>query len=138
MTVKGECRQTMIQDGRFLQSEFTFGQGDQGDGPRKTERFELPDSGRSPAAGAHGSCDDSTRMSFRQSEDEFNGEEIVLHSRSLDPDAKETRHSRTVTRLEDDGRKIVHRQYTAGADGKERLVMDLVLTHKADAPGPDK
>src|SRR5581483_9216209 len=28
VAVKGECRQTMIHDGRFLQSDFVFGQGD--------------------------------------------------------------------------------------------------------------
>ena len=36
-----------------------------------------------------------------------------------------------MTRLEDDGRKIVHRQYNLSGDGKERLVMELVLTRKA-------
>ena len=42
--------------------------------------------------------------------------------------------SRTVTRLEDDGRKIVHRQYAIDADSKERLVMELILTRKGAAP----
>ena len=35
-----------------------------------------------------------------------------------------------MTRLEDDGRRIVHRQYTVGEGGKERVVMELVLTRK--------
>jgi len=33
-----------------------------------------------------------------------------------------------VTRLEDGGKKIVHRQYSPTPDGKERLVMELILT----------
>jgi hypothetical protein len=42
-----------------------------------------------------------------------------------------------VTRLEDDGRKIVHRQYALSPDGKERLMMELVMTRKAEAaPAP--
>jgi hypothetical protein len=69
-------------------------------------------------------------MSLRQSQDRFNGEEIVLFSKSVTAGGKEGRTSRTVTRLEDNGRKIVHRQYTAGPDGKERLIMELVLTRK--------
>jgi len=36
-----------------------------------------------------------------------------------------------VSRLEDDGRKLVHRQYSIAADGSERLVMKLVMTRKA-------
>ena len=75
-------------------------------------------------------------MSFRQSEDKFNGEEIVLYSRALGADGKDMRTSRTVTHLEDKGAKIVHRQYVPAGDGKERLVMELVLTRKTEkAPG---
>ena len=134
VTVQGQCRQTMIHDGRFLQSEFVFGQDDKKITGLGIIGFE-PDSGKFTSVWTDSR---STRMSFRQSEDEFNGQEIVLHSRSLNPDAKDGRHSRTVTHLEDDGRKIVHRQYTTGQDGKERLVMELVLTRKAAAPKPDK
>jgi hypothetical protein len=39
-----------------------------------------------------------------------------------------------VTKLEEDGNKIVHRQYNIAQDGKERLVMELVLTRKVAAP----
>ena len=73
-------------------------------------------------------------MSFRQSKDKFNGEEIVLHSRALDDGGKETRHSHTVTRLEDNGNKIVHRQFNHAADGTERLLMEIAMTRKAEAP----
>ena len=46
---------------------------------------------------------------------------------------KDGRQSRTVTRLEEDGAKIVHRQYAVGPDGSERLVMELVMTRKPAA-----
>ena len=53
----------------------------------------------------------------------------VLYSRALEEDT-DGNHARTVTRLEDDDRKLVHRQYAPGQDGRERLVMELVLTRK--------
>ncbi len=125
--MKGECRQTMIHDGRFLQSDFVFGEGDKKTTGQGTIGFDA-ESGKFTSVWTDAR---STRMSFRQSEDKFNGEEIVLFSRSL-ADEKEARRSRTVTRLEEDGKKLVHRQYVPGADGKERLMMELVLTRKAD------
>jgi hypothetical protein len=67
-------------------------------------------------------------MSIRQSEDKFDGKQIVLVSRTLDADTKKGRVSRTVTTLEDSDRKVVHRQYTAGDAGKDRIVMELFLT----------
>ena len=76
-------------------------------------------------------------MSLRQSQDKFDAEEIVLFSASLSGGA-EGKRSRTVTRLEDNGRKIVHRQYTAGPDGKERLVMELVMTRKEKSHTPKR
>jgi hypothetical protein len=127
---QGECRQTLTQGGRFLQSEFTFGQGD-----AKTTGLGLI--GFEPATGKFTSVwidSRQTRMSLRQSPDKFVGGEIVLLAKSLDEGGgREARRSRTVTRLEDDGRKIVHRQYTSGQDGQERLVMELVMTRKPDA-----
>jgi hypothetical protein len=68
-----------------------------------------------------------TRMSLRQSKEPFNGSEIVLFSKSLDEDGRPARQSRTITHLEDGGKKIVHRQFSAGSEGKERLVMELVM-----------
>ena len=122
--VTGECRQSMIHDGRFLQSEFTF-KADTG----KTTGLGLI--GFEPETGLFTSVwTDSrqTRMSARQSEDKFNGEEIVLFSKEFG--GKEGRRSKTVTRLEDDGKKIVHRQYAIEAGTPDRLVMELVLTKK--------
>jgi hypothetical protein len=127
---KGECRQRMEHGGRFLRSEFVFGEG-----PAKTTGTGLL--GFEAESGTFTSVwvdSRSTRMSLRQSQGRFNGEEIVLFSRTPAADGKEARRSRTVTRLEDGGRKIVHRQYALAADGKERLMMELLLTRKAKAP----
>jgi hypothetical protein len=126
---KGECRQRMIHGGRFLQSEFVFGQG-----PTRTTGTGLI--GFEADLGTFTSVwvdSRATRMSLRQSQGRFNGEEIVLFSRTLGDGGKEARRSRTVTRLEDGGRKIVHRQYAVERDGKERLMMELLLTRKAPA-----
>jgi hypothetical protein len=38
--------------------------------------------------------------------------------------------SRTVSQLEDGGRKLIHPQFNQGADGKERLLMELILVKK--------
>jgi hypothetical protein len=48
-------------------------------------------------------------MSFRQGQEKFDGQQIVLHSRSLGDNGRKERVSRTVTRPEADGRRIVHR-----------------------------
>lgn len=130
----GTCRQTMIHGGRFLQSEFTFGQGD-------TRTTGLGLIGFETSTGQFTSVwtdSRATRMSFRQSRDKFTGEEIVLYSKSLAEGGREARPTRTVTRLEDDGRRIVHRQYTTDADGKDRLMMELLMTRKAAAQSPGR
>jgi hypothetical protein len=120
----GECKQEMVHGGRFLRSEFAF------DAP----------AGKSTGTGLIGFETETglftstwvdsrqTRMSFRQSEAKFDGTEIVLHGKGLG--GREERKSRTVTRIEDGGKKVVHRQYNAGPDGQERLLMELVLTRK--------
>jgi uncharacterized protein DUF1579 len=123
----GTCRQTMIHDGRFLKSEFVFEQ----DGKKATGLGIIgfdTDSGKFTSFWTDSR---STRMSIRQSEDGFNGSEIVMFSRSLETTDKPPRRSKTVTHLEDEGRRIVHRQYTVAADGSERLVMDLLMTRSA-------
>jgi hypothetical protein len=127
---KGVCRQTMIHGGRFLHCDFTFRRGDE-----QTTGTGLI--GFDPATGRFTSVwidSRSTRMSFREGKGRFDGKQIVLHSRSLGGDGTKGRVSRTVTGLEDDGRRIAHRQYTAGADGKERLVMELILTKRGKGP----
>lgn len=121
--VKGECVQSMIHEGRFLKSDFVFG-GDSTTTGTGLIGFET-DTGLFTSVWIDSRA---TKMSHRQSKDKFNGAEIVLFGKSFD--AKDTRISRTTTRLEDDGRKIVHRQVSITPDGKERLVMELVMTRK--------
>lgn len=120
---KGTCRQTMIHGGRFLQSEFVFGEGEAKTTGTGLIGFE-PDSGKFTSIWIDSRA---TRMSLRQGQEPFNGQEIVLYSRELS--GKESRRSRTVTKL-DEGKKIVHRQYVISPDGSERLMMELILTHK--------
>jgi hypothetical protein len=124
--VKGTCRQTMIHDGRFLQSEFTFEE-------RGKKTTGLGIIGFEPESGVFTSFwTDSrqTRMSVRQSRGRFDGTQIILYSRSLEPDGKESRRSKTVSRLEDGDRKLIHRQYAINPEGQERLFMELIMTRK--------
>jgi hypothetical protein len=126
-TSKGECRQTMINDGRFLKSEFTFY------GPTNTTGLGL--TGFDPATGLFSSVwvdSRSTRMSIRQSQAPFDGTNIVMSSVALAGGTHESRPSRNRTHLEDDGRKIVHDQYTMDTNNNERLMMELILTKKSD------
>lgn len=122
----GECRQAMIQDGRFLQSEFVFQQGGRKSTGQGIIGFE-PESGRFTSFWIDSR---QTRMSARQSREPFDGAKIVLYSLPLDPQAKDARRSRTVTHFVDDGRKLIHRQYALGSGGEERLMMELIMTRK--------
>jgi hypothetical protein len=117
----GTCKQTMTQEGRFLQSEFIFNAKTGKTTGTGVIGFEA-ESGKFTSVWIDSRA---TRMSFRQSQDKFNGEEIVLFGKALD--GAEARRSRTVTRVEDDGRKVVHRQFAIPAEGAERLVMELLL-----------
>lgn len=123
----GTCRQTMIHEGRFLKSEFVFEQ----DSKRTTGLGIIGFDADTGKFTSFWTDSRSTRMSIRQSEDKFNGTEIVMFSRTLDTTDKPSRRSKTVTHLEDEGRRIVHRQYTISADGSERLVMELLMTRSA-------
>jgi len=123
---KGECRQFMVQDGKFLESDFTFfnPDGTKGTGTgisgfdSKTNRFTTVwfDSRQ-------------TTMSIRQSDGTFDGKTIVLWATALDPDDP---GRRTVARahLEDDGRVLIHRHYLIDDKGHERLMIELRLTRK--------
>jgi len=123
----GRAHQAMLNEGRFLQSDFTF------EGPSgKTTGLGLI--GFEPESGLFTSVwvdSRSTRMSLRRSETPFNGEEIVLFGKSLDEAAAAGRpRSRTSTHLEDGGRRLIHKQYVPDADGKERLIMELLMTRQ--------
>jgi hypothetical protein len=125
----GECLQKMAHEGHFLESDFVF--------------FDK-DGGRTTGTGISGFDEKSgrfttvwydsrgTTFSMRQSEGPFDGKEIVLYAASFEP-AKPGRHSITRSHLEQDGRVLVHRHYLVQEDGKERLMMELLLTRKAPA-----
>jgi len=126
--VQGTCRQSMIHDGRFLQSEFVFDQ----DGKKTTGLGIVgfdPQTGRFTTMWTDSR---STRVSLRQSQSPFDGKEIVLLGRSLDDEGKAppSSTSRTVSVIEPGHNRIVHRQYVSRAEAKERLVMELVMTRK--------
>jgi hypothetical protein len=123
---KGTCKQYMIQDGKFLQSDFTFfdadgtkstGTGISGFDP-KTSRFTTVwfDSRK-------------TTMSIRQSDGTFDGSNIVLWATALDPDRP---GRKTVARahLEENGRVLLHRHYLIDDKGNERMMIELRLTRK--------
>ena len=123
----GTCHQSLVKDGRFLKSEFVF----ERDGVKSAGEGLIGfDRGKFTSVWTDSR---STRMSFRQSKPDFDGVEIVLEGKLLEQDENESkvsRKSKTVTRLEDSANKIVHRQYSVAADGKERLVMELLMTRK--------
>jgi hypothetical protein len=120
----------MIHEGRFLQSDFTFEQG----GTRTTGLGLI---GYDTSTGRFTSVwtdSRSTRMSLRASREPFDGTEIVLYGALLGDNGPALPRSRTVSRLEDGDRRLVHRQYATGADGKDRLVMELVMTRRNGGP----
>ncbi|QEH37258.1 hypothetical protein OJF2_58450 [Aquisphaera giovannonii] len=122
----GECRQYMIQGGRFLQSDFAFGDGEKRETGTGIIGFE-PENGKFTSFWFESR---QTRMSARRSREPFDGSRIVLYSLNLDPDQKETRRTRTESHLEDEGRTLIHRQYLLGGPGEERLVMELIMKRK--------
>jgi hypothetical protein len=123
---KGECKQFMIQEGKFLQSDFTFfnsdgtkstGTGISGFDP-KTNRFTTVwyDSRQ-------------TTMSIRQSDGTFDGEHIVLWATPLD---SERPGRKTVARahLEEDGRILLHRHFMIDDKGEERMMIEFRMTRR--------
>ena len=126
VVTKGTCKQYMIQDGKFLQSDFTFfnsdGSKSTGTGisgfDSKTNRFITVwyDSRQ-------------TTMSIRQSDGTFDGKNIVLWATALDPDRP---GRKTVARahLEENGHVLLHQHFLIDAQGKERMMIELRLTRK--------
>ena len=126
ISANGTCKQYMIQDGKFLQSDFTFLNADgtktTGTGisgfDSKTNRFTTVwyDSHQ-------------TTMSIRQSDGTFDGKNIVLWTTPLD-----TEHPgrKTVARahLEEGGRVLLHRHFLINEQGEERLMIEFRLTRK--------
>jgi hypothetical protein len=126
VVTKGTVKQYMIQDGKFLQSDFVFfgdnGTKTTGTGicgfEAKTNRFTSVwyDS-------------EKTSMSIRQSDGTFNGREIVLWATALDPD-RPGRKTYARAQLEENGRVLVHRHYAIDDKGAERLVLEWRMTKK--------
>jgi Protein of unknown function (DUF1579) len=126
IVTRATCKQYMIQDGKFLQSDFTFigadGTKSTGTGisgfDSKTNRFTTVwyDS-------------QQTTMSIRQSDGTFDGKNIVLWTTPLD-----TEHPgrKTVARahLEEDGRLLLHRHFVIDDKGEERMMIELRMTRK--------
>ncbi|MBX9623654.1 MAG: DUF1579 domain-containing protein [Gemmataceae bacterium] len=132
VAVPGTCEQALVQDGRFLESRFTFrpagGKPTTGQG---LIGFE-PETGRFTSVWVDSR---QTRMSFRRSEAPFDGKQIVMAGADLG--GPPGRGSKTVSRVEDGGEAIVHRQYAVEPGAADRLVMELRLTKKAPpARGP--
>ena len=126
VVTKATCKQYMIQDGKFLQSDFTFlnsdetkstGTGISGFDP-KTNRFTTVwyDSRQ-------------TTMSIRQSDGTFDGKNIVLWATALD---QERPGRKTVARahLEEDGRLLLHRHFLIDDKGNERMMIELRMRRK--------
>jgi hypothetical protein len=122
----GTCKQWMIHDGHFLQSDFTFNDRDGG----KTTGTGI--SGFDPKTNKFTTVwydSHQTTMSIRQSDGTFDGKEIVLWATSLDPDRP---GRKTVARahLEENGRILLHRHFLVDADGKEKMMIELRMTRR--------
>jgi Protein of unknown function (DUF1579) len=126
IVTKGTCKQFMVKDGKFLESDFTFFNADgtksSGTGisgfDSKTNRFTTV-----------WYDDRQTTMSIRQSDGTFDGKNIVLWATALDPDHP---GRKTVARahLEDNGQVLVHRHFLIDDQGNERMMIELRLTRK--------
>ncbi len=126
IVTQGSCKQFMVQDGKFLESDFTFvdadGKKSTGTGisgfDSKANRFTTVwfDSRQ-------------TTMSIRQSDGTFDGANIVLWATALDPDRP---GRKTVARahLEQDGHVLVHSHFLIDEQGNERKMIELRLTRK--------
>ncbi len=123
----GRCQQTMIHDGKFLKSEFVFGR----DGQKQTGTGIIGYDTSTKLFTSTWVDNRSTRTSLRRSREPFDGKQIVLYGVQLEGAAAPPR-SRTVSHLEDDGRKLIHQQFAIDRSGNERLVMQLVMTRRGE------
>ena len=126
VVTRGTCTQRMIQNGHFLQSDFTFFEKD---GSKSTGTGI---SGFDPKANRFTTVWYDSRqatMSIRQSDGTFDGKNIVLWATPIDP---EHPGNKTVARahLEEDGRLLLHRHFAIDDKGDERMVIELRMTRK--------
>ena len=123
---QGTCKQRMIHGGRFLESDFIFHD-------KNGDSDGMGIIGFDPQAGQFTSFwtdSRSTRISIRQSETPFDGSQILLWSKTIGDPGPNARKSRTVSTLEDNDRKLIHRQYAPTPEGGERLMMELAMTRR--------
>ncbi|HEX3986486.1 MAG TPA: DUF1579 family protein [Acidobacteriaceae bacterium] len=127
---KGWCRQYMVQDGEFLESDFTFSNPD---GTRGTDTGISGFDSKTNRFTTVWFDSRQTTMSIRQSDGTFDGKNIVLYATALDPDDP---GRKTVARahLEDNGRVLLHRRYFIDDKGNERLMIELRITRKSLPP----
>jgi Protein of unknown function (DUF1579) len=123
---KGTCKQYMIQDGKFLQSDFTFFNSD---GTKTTGTGIVGFDSRSNRFTTVWFDSRQTTMSIRQSDGTFDGKNIVLWSTALNPDDP---GRKTVARahLEENGRVLLHRHFLIDDKGEERMMLEFRLTRK--------
>ena len=126
IVTNGSCRQYVIQDGKFLQSDFTFSN------PDGTKSTGTGISGFDPKSNRFTTVwydSRQTTMSIRQSDGTFDGQNIILWATPLDPDNP---GHKTVARahLEEDGRILLHRHFAIDDKGGERMVIELRMTRK--------
>ena len=131
----GECHQAMVKGGLFLESDFTFHQKD------GTTGTGTGISGFDPKTGLFMTFwydSRSPHFSIRASREPFDGKHIELHSVSVGASWGSEHDSRTETHLEDNGHKLIHRQFVKDKDGKERVMSELLMTRKGGAAAPGK
>jgi len=126
IVTKGASKQYMIQDGKFLQSDFTFFN------PDETKSTGTGISGFDPKSNRFTTVwydSRQTTMSIRQSDGTFDGQNIILWATPVDPDNP---GHKTVARahLEEDGRLLLHRHFAIDDKGEERMVIELRMTRK--------
>lgn len=123
---KGTCKQYMVQDGKFLQSDFTFFNSD---GTKSTGGGISGFDSKSNRFTTVWYDSRQTTMSIRQSDGTFDGKNIVLWATALD-----TEHPgrKTVARahLEDGGRLLLYRHFLIDDKGQERMIFEMRMTRK--------
>lgn len=123
---KGTCKQYMVQDGKFLQSDFTFFNSD---GTKSTGSGISGFDSKSNRFTTVWYDSWQTTMSIRQSDGTFDGKNIVLWATPLD-----TEHPghKTVARahLEDGGRLLLYRHFLIDDKGQERMIFEMRMTRK--------
>jgi hypothetical protein len=127
IVTKCTCKQSMIQDGKFLQSDFTFFNSD------GTKSTGTGVSGFDPKMNRFTTVwydSRQTTMSIRQSDGTFDGQNIVLWTTPLD---SEHLGRKTVARahLEQDGRLLLHRHFVIDDKGEERMMIEFRMTRNS-------